>query len=105
MLKSFDQKVSVQDWEVLLSQRGSSSAGRETAPNPLSITHAERGKPVFPPSGRQIARNAVGNAGKGGRKKRTPASNRPDRGSNFALTRKRADFLRVSNHERTYQSN
>ena len=37
MLKSFDQKVSVQAWEDRFSQRGCSNAGRETTPNPLML--------------------------------------------------------------------
>ncbi|MBS3050517.1 hypothetical protein GUY16_26195 [Enterobacter mori] len=45
--------------------------------------------------GRQTARNVVGYAGKGGRKKRMPICNGSDRGSSFALARKRAHFRLV----------
>jgi hypothetical protein len=41
-----------------------------------------------------------GRAGKGCRRKRMPAGNRPDRGSSFAPTRKGAHFRQVSDHER-----
>lgn len=41
--------------------------------------------------------------GKGGRSKRMPLCNRPDRGSNFALSRRGADFRRVLNHEKGAQ--
>jgi hypothetical protein len=42
--------------------------------------------------GRQTARSAVGGAGKRMRRKRTASCNGLHRGSNFALTRKGADF-------------
>jgi hypothetical protein len=41
-----------------------------------------------------------GRVGTGGRSKRMPVGNRPDRGSSFALPRKGADFRRVLNHEK-----
>lgn len=58
----------------------------------LGVTYVERGKPVFLPLGRRIARDAVGDAGMGCWRKRMPVCNGLDRGSNFALTRKGADF-------------
>ena len=44
------------------------------------------------PTGEQV--------GKGGRRKRRPVGNGPDRGSSFALPRKGADFRLVLNHEK-----
>lgn len=61
----------------------------------------ERGKPVSWLLSRRTARNVDRDAGRGGRKKRKRSCNGMDRGSNFAPTRKSADFRRVSNHERT----
>ncbi|EAT8443393.1 hypothetical protein E8Q25_23005 [Salmonella enterica] len=51
--------------------------------------------PYICPMGRQTVRNVVGYAGKGGRKKRMPICNGSDRGSSFALARKRAHFCLV----------
>lgn len=51
--------------------------------------------------GRQVARQTDGNAGKGCWKKRRPICNGSDKGSKFALTRKSADFRRVSNDEKS----
>ncbi|QHS50098.1 hypothetical protein GW952_31630 (plasmid) [Klebsiella michiganensis] len=51
--------------------------------------------------GRQTARNVVGYAGKGGRKKRMPICNGSDRGSSFALARKRAHFRLVFKRKNT----
>ena len=52
-------------------------------------------------TGRKVARQSDGDAGKGSRKKRRPDGNSPDRGSNFAPTRKGADFRQVSNDDET----
>ncbi len=68
----------------------------------MSCTRAERGKPNR--SHRNVESRPQGcdrgRVGMGGRKKRMPIGNRPDRGSNFALSRKGADFRRVLDHEK-----
>lgn len=54
-------------------------------------------------SGRSTARKAVGGAGRGWRRKRTPACNGSDRSCvarQHHSTRKRADFRMVSRHEK-----
>jgi len=86
-------------WLVRLSQNGnvrrdslclceseaSNLTGRERAPNPLSITLEERGKPILLLSlliGQPTVRKAYGSVGKGDRKKRMPDRNRQDMGLN-----------------------
>ncbi|RJX20138.1 MAG: hypothetical protein C4575_06900 [Desulforudis sp.] len=59
--------------------------GAKTPPGDRrGLTHpvncAEHGKPVHPPKGKRTARDAVGRAGKGTRRKRTPSCNETDRG-------------------------
>ncbi len=50
--------------------------------------------------GKRTVRGADGDAGRGCRKKRKPGCNGQDRGSDFAPTRKGADFRQVLDDEK-----
>lgn len=80
-----------------------SSSGRKA--NPKSVTMASPGNrvnPMHPAICRnRTARNGDGAEGRGCGKKRRPICNGWDRGSNFALTRKRADFPLVLGLQKT----
>ena len=66
-----------------------------------NVILAELGKPdCLRESGNRPARAGDKQAGKRGWSKRMPFCNGADRGSKFALTRKRADFQQVLNHEK-----
>lgn len=75
-------------------RRGLSSSGVVHVRNVVSPTVPTR-KVESGPRGYTEER-----VGKGGRKKRRPVCNGPDRGSSFAPPRKGADFRLVSNHEK-----
>ncbi|GBC59384.1 hypothetical protein DENIS_4501 [Desulfonema ishimotonii] len=76
------------------------SPGGQAGPKSSDVFSAERGNPVSLPLGKRAARQADGDAGRGGRRKRTPPCNEADRGSEFAPARKGADFRLVLNHEK-----
>ena len=66
-----------------------------------NVILAEPGKPdCLRENGNRPARAGDRQAGKRGWRKRMPFCNGADRGSKFALTRKRADFRLVANYEK-----
>ena len=88
-------------WRSLRAEVGLPAVRRSLSPS-VSGTRAERGKPKR--SHRDVESRpqgcACGRVGMGGRKKRMPVGNRPDRGSSFALSRKGADFRLVLDREK-----
>lgn len=71
----------------------------ERGPKPHVSSERNRVSPNCSREGRRADRPNDGNAGKGGEKKQMPSGNRTD--TDLCLTRKRADFSLVFNHERT----
>ena len=65
---------------------------RQNSPRQIGKPIRNVVSPYCCPKGRQIVRDAVGSAGRGGWKKRMRDCNGDDRGSDFALTLKRAHF-------------
>jgi hypothetical protein len=81
------------------------ATGGKAEPKPLVRFTRNTVNPYRCPGrlGRSTARKAVGGAGKGWRRKRTPACNGSDRSCvarQHYSTRKRADFRMVSRHEK-----
>jgi len=103
-LKGLNQKVRGMDKALRFrfTQPSVPPANRQILSHP--VKSVEHGKPdCLRANGNRLAREGDRQAGMGCRKKRMPPCNEADRGSEFALTRKGADFRQVLNHEKSLE--
>ena len=105
-LRGSDQKVRGMDkaFRFRFTQSAIPPANRQILSHP--VKSVEHGKPdCLHANGNRLAGEGDRQAGMGGRKKRMPSCNETDRGSEFAPTRKGADFRQVSDHEKGSERN